>query len=263
MTEYKRISDIRVSKTKNVTYRAHIHSRYEAVVVLDGVLRMQIGEKIYDIQKGYAVFAEEYEPHSFISGKENVCCIIEFPPEVNPSFSAFLKENSAEDRIVKLSDEVCDFIINRFLEKRTEATPKNRVTLHTAVALLCEEFVQKCNFVHKKTEKDDVFFSALEIITRELKSPISLSGVAQRVGVSPEHLSRKFSQKANMGFSEYVRYLRVCDSIGILVRGGSVTEAAFESGFEDIRTFNRAFKSVIGLSPSQYRKSGYDNSVYY
>ena len=40
----------------------------------------------------------------------------------------------------------------------------------------------------------------------------------------------------------------------------SITEISDEVGFGSVKTFNRLFKSTTGMSPSEYRKSIFENN---
>jgi LacI family transcriptional regulator len=58
--------------------------------------------------------------------------------------------------------------------------------------------------------------------------------------------------KLQSTFKDYINQLRIVDALALISEGKSITEAALESGFTTIRTFNRAFKRIHGVSPRQY-----------
>jgi len=65
------------------------------------------------------------------------------------------------------------------------------------------------------------------------------------------------------GFAICRKQKRICVSPTIIITENtskSMTEIASESGFETIRTFNRAFNQHFGTSPAQYRKNKADFS---
>ncbi|MBQ8003086.1 MAG: AraC family transcriptional regulator [Clostridia bacterium] len=73
--------------------------------------------------------------------------------------------------------------------------------------------------------------------------------------VSKYTLSRLFNTKLKDGFNDYLNSLRVRNAIELMETGKSISECAYESGFENLRTFNRAFKKVMGICPSAWRKN--------
>ena len=60
-----------------------------------------------------------------------------------------------------------------------------------------------------------------------------------------------------MSFNDYVNTYRFNTASEMLITtDASITEIAYESGFQSIRSFNNTFKKLSGLSPSEYRKNG-------
>lgn len=57
-----------------------------------------------------------------------------------------------------------------------------------------------------------------------------------------------------MGLNEYIYSLRIKKANDLMNQGYSVTDAALQSGFQSIRTFNNIYKKVCGMTPSDYKK---------
>lgn len=73
---------------------------------------------------------------------------------------------------------------------------------------------------------------------------------------SPFHASRLFQEATGYSVGEYLRKLRLTDSAKRLKEGSvDVTEEAFESGYESVEGFLRAFRSEFGISPGEYQKT--------
>ena len=100
------------------------------------------------------------------------------------------------------------------------------------------------------------FIEAMKIIHEEYLSDISLESCAGKLGVHPVTLSKKFTRCAGTSFTRYVSYLRVCHAVWLLGGGmaKTVSEAALESGFGSIRSFNRVFFDFVGKTPGDYVK---------
>ncbi|RKN71900.1 AraC family transcriptional regulator [Paenibacillus ginsengarvi] len=83
---------------------------------------------------------------------------------------------------------------------------------------------------------------------------ITLGGLASRFNTNASYLSRIFKQFAGQTFTEYLHSLRVGRAASLLATTSmSVTEIAIDVGFDQTRTFTRAFKDVKGTTPKMYR----------
>jgi two-component system response regulator YesN len=84
---------------------------------------------------------------------------------------------------------------------------------------------------------------------------ITLSEAASLVGVTPEYLSKLFNQKINVNFVVFLRNFRISIAKRMILSGKyRIQEVADHVGFKDPKYFNKVFKSVCGISPSEYKK---------
>ena len=104
-------------------------------------------------------------------------------------------------------------------------------------------------------ESPDVMYGILKYLSMHYREPLRLSDLAHALGVSNSHLSHSFSERLGVNFRTYLNTLRLNRACELLRRAEwSVTDAAYESGFESYRTFNRAFAQKYGCTPSEYRR---------
>lgn len=84
---------------------------------------------------------------------------------------------------------------------------------------------------------------------------ITLSEAANLVGVTPEYLSKLFYQKINVNFIVFLRDFRISIAKRMILSGKyRIQDVADQVGFKDPKYFNKVFKSVCGISPSEYKK---------
>ncbi len=90
---------------------------------------------------------------------------------------------------------------------------------------------------------------------RHFKENLTLSKVADALYVSKYTLSGIFSRILGTSFNDYLNGLRINLAVQLLENSDStVTDIAYEAGFGNVRTFNRAFMKLIGVTPTEYRR---------
>jgi AraC-like DNA-binding protein len=83
-----------------------------------------------------------------------------------------------------------------------------------------------------------------------------LTGLAGDAAMSPYHFLRTFRQVVGMAPHQYVLRTRLHRAALRLRRSrDEISAIAFGAGFNDLSTFNRRFRRVMGVSPSVYRAS--------
>ena len=83
---------------------------------------------------------------------------------------------------------------------------------------------------------------------------LTRQGIADAVGVSPNHLSRVFRSETGMTPWQYLNRYRVLQAQKLLrATDDSVTVIAGAVGFNDPAYFSRVFRKETGMSPKNYR----------
>lgn len=97
---------------------------------------------------------------------------------------------------------------------------------------------------------------ACRLIHDEVESPPTRSSAAACLGISESALARLFSDRLGMSYREYVLRARMARAQrGLLEPGKSVSDVAHDVGYFYTSAFTRAFITVCGVSPSEYRAS--------
>ena len=81
------------------------------------------------------------------------------------------------------------------------------------------------------------------------------------LGLEPSHIRRWFKKHHNMTFHSYQRMLRINAAYTSIKQGESITNTAFDSGFESLSGFNDSYKSIFGDSASQSKAKAIINIV--
>jgi AraC family transcriptional regulator len=93
---------------------------------------------------------------------------------------------------------------------------------------------------------------AVEYIQDQLDTDLTVSGIAQAVGMSSDHFTRQFKKSTGQTPYEYVVEARVRKAKELLTTGKlTISEAASHVGFADQSHLTRHFKRVFGLPPKR------------
>ena len=94
----------------------------------------------------------------------------------------------------------------------------------------------------------------VRMIDNEPSMPHRLSSLAQIARLSPYHFLRMFEDLTGTTPHQYLLRNRLHRAALRLKRSGDdVSAIAFAAGFNDLSTFNRRFKKVMGVNPGAYR----------
>jgi AraC-like DNA-binding protein len=97
-------------------------------------------------------------------------------------------------------------------------------------------------------------------IQEHLADERHLEAIAEAVGMCPAALSRYFSGKTGITIASLLRTLRIERALEHIEAMNSGTKCATSklaevTGYKSPGTFTRAFTSLVGLSPGQYRRA--------
>jgi AraC-like DNA-binding protein len=121
----------------------------------------------------------------------------------------------------------------------------------------------------KKYEKTGLDNGASEILQQRLLAMIArekphldpeltLAQLARSLQASPHHLSQVLNEKLERNFYQFINGCRLNEAKTLLSQPGAnpdkLLKIAFDCGFNSLSTFNRVFKELTGLTPSQFRR---------
>lgn len=107
----------------------------------------------------------------------------------------------------------------------------------------------------EEKQSNQIVNMAVEYINEHYMESLSLTKVAEEVGVTPGYLTTLFAQTIGDGFVDYLNKIRVDRACNYLHDGQlKIYEVAYKVGFKDEKYFTRVFKKITKVSPSQFRK---------
>ena len=143
------------------------------------------------------------------------------------------------------------------------AKPFNMEYLKTVAANLINQRKNVvARFVDKKTEssglykvsyKDDEFLVHLiSFLEENYSRELSIDHLAAECNVSRTVFYNKIKGLTGSSPIDFVRKIKLRIAADLLSKGYNVSEAAFKTGFTDVKYFSRLFKNQFGYSPSKH-----------
>ena len=107
----------------------------------------------------------------------------------------------------------------------------------------------------KRGDKSKYVLEAMDYIGAHYQDPnISISAIAQDLGISEGHLSHTFKKETDYTLLNYLTRYRIHKAMELLRDCRvKVYEVAEQVGYRDVTYFSATFKKVTGVTPSEYQ----------
>lgn len=101
---------------------------------------------------------------------------------------------------------------------------------------------------------------AIEYIEKNLNETLDLYKIAKVAAYSPYHFSRIFKQVTGENIKDMIKRLRLAQSTRELIyQDSSITNIGLNIGYETPSSFNKVFKQIFKMNPSEYKKKTEEN----
>lgn len=178
----------------------------------------------------------------------------------------FVRRNLGRIQFQRFSRRIVEILAARMevaAEDSPELTELNRLAF--AFHGDCEPYFEALNSLchalcedtaRQKSARRSENVRAIEgYIQTHYRDPnLCLAMVSAEFGLSEGYLSSIFKKETGTNFAEYLEQLRVKAARVLLEDGTKVTDVSHMVGYNSIQSFRRAFKRVMGVSPSEYRR---------
>ncbi len=102
-------------------------------------------------------------------------------------------------------------------------------------------------------DSNSIIKASKEYIQNNLHRNIKTKDVAAQVNLSESYFSIYFKDKTGINFRDYILKARINYAKTLLKsKEVSISEIAYLIGYQDYRSFSRAFKNETGMTPSEY-----------
>ena len=226
-----------------VWYPMHTHKKYEIMLYLEGEGYMDTDSGRVSFSPGTIIIVPPNMRHGSVSrsGFKNISIEGEF------------------DRCLYFN-EVISLFDNESQEGKTlaEMIYANRYGKSVYIASLCSAYI--C-FIMQRLELDSVMHRNVQKIVSEISqnafdSQIDLALILRESGYSEDYIRSCFKVATGKTPNEFLTDVRIkhaCFLINIYHNELSLAEISERCGYLDYIYFSKKFKSVMGMSPREYK----------
>ena len=255
----------------------HIHPEYEMVYVKNGSGLLNIGPKKRTYSNGVLVLLGGNIPHDDFGNKEledNLEIVVQFKKDfleeklkVFPEMGKIM-ELIKKSKQVLIFDEVTQHKLWKDFEKFKHLDHQgNLINLLTILDHLSkkgsyETLFKTISLDNYRRDEIQRLEETFEYVNTNYPKHISVGEIASKLGLTPNSFCRFFKKMTKRTFIDFVNEFRIGKALEFFNQNNSaITEAMYKSGFNDPSYFTRQFKKYQGITPSDYLKSKYKNSL--
>ena len=226
------------------TWPLHIHKNYEFIFVEEGDLIAEINGFEYKLCKGEGAFILSNQPHRYTTPKHSKSWTVIFSPDVIPELKQIVKKCPFSP-IIRLNNPD----IRAKLLKYNNNPLRMRSILYDLAAIYCEGV----SAPHLISDDGDVTIKIIQYISDHYAEPLTLKEISHSLGYNYRYISGIVNKLYKMPFPSIINSHRIHRSCALLDKGeNSITEISMLCGFGSTRSFNRNFKSIMGITPKEY-----------
>ncbi len=248
-------------------FPVHYHPEYELNLVLHSKGKRIIGDSIEAYGHPDLVLIGPNTPHAWTGNEPNVQVVtIQFLPDFlsEKAFSRKLtlpiKELLERSKMgVVFSNETTNNFLDRIMllteTRRFDSLLQFLSILNDLATSPGQRSLSSLSYVGQfDTSKSRRIKIVNQYLYDNLINQIKINDVAALVNMTPSAFSHFFKKRTQRSFSDYLSDLRIGNAARLLIESEkTVSEICFESGFNNISNFNRAFKEKKGCTPTEFR----------
>lgn len=254
----------------------HFHPEYELTYVIEGWGTRYIGDHIDHFSEGDLVLVGANLPHMWKNDKVffdletrlgSRAIVIQFNEDFAgkelwqlPEMKKIQELFTAARQGLTIKGQTKQAMIGQMLRMLRRNNAERIADLILIICTLAEsgqyKTLSSLQFASSYTEKDgDRLNKVYMHVVNHFTGKLSLEEIAEVANMSPTAFCRYFKSRTHKTFSRFLVETRINYACKLLVNDDiSVTQAAFEAGFNTSSYFNRQFCKIKGMSPLLYRK---------
>ncbi len=262
---------VRENRYPNFLKIWHYHTELELVVINESTGTRFVGDSIEKFEPGEVVLIGKNLPHMWLND-ENY--FQEGSDLIASGYSIHFREDFVGHQFLELPPTEILGQLFKKAKRGIRFTNLNFPIAENIATLLTEsndfsKLLQLLQILYKLAKHDETNLLSSEgyrntkiregsdktheYIFKNFKKSISLSEVAAIAEMNPSAFSRYFKRVHRKTFSRYLIEIRIGYACKLLMENKvTISEVCYESGFNNISNFNKQFRKIKGMSPSEY-----------
>ena len=232
-----------------IQFRQHLHDSFELIYLRDGTVEITLDDRSFILNGGEAILIFPNQIHRARTVRSSTSQLWIFQNSLVGEFYKTTKKYIPENPIISLNDTT---IIDRLADGKTSRY-RLKAYLYEFVAMLDEQ----CNgYVPRQSKSAETIQSILTYISEHHSEPITMQDVAKEIGYNYHYLSNLLQKGLKTTFRALLNEYRISHSQYLLLSSDlSISDIAIECGYDSQCSFNRNFKEITGITPSECRKN--------
>lgn len=260
----------------------HFHPEYELKYVLQSRGKRFVGESVENFMEGDLVLVGPNIPHYWKNDpiyyktdklKATALLIMFSENCLGNSFFSMPEMLPIKELLSKSQGGICftltnkTNIINRMRHIISDEGPLKITGLLNVLyelsktesrPLLTENFIAELPSINRDVSMDRLR-KVHEYVITNFQRKITIQDVAEKANMTTHAFCKYFKKSTKKTFVTFLIELRICHAKKLLIEDSkTITEICYASGFDNLSYFNRAFKSLTGMTPKEFRNQ-YDN----
>ncbi len=249
--------------------KLHQHQEIQISLIKKGEGSFIIGDYVGEFSQGNIFIIGENLPHVFHNdpsdGEVHMISLFFMKSSYGdhffdlPEFKSLNPLFQASNMGIQLKDPSEKLVHS--MERITVASKLNRFISFMEIlqAISKETMPTLSSAIHRKSygeEEGKRMRDIFEFSINNFDQNISLNQVAGIANMTPNAFCRYFKQRTNKTYINFLLDIRIGNACKLLTKKTdlSIAEISYKSGFNNLTNFNRKFKSIKGMTPSEFRK---------
>jgi AraC-like DNA-binding protein len=225
----------------------HHHDAHQLQYAFEGSIEVEDKTRRHLLPRTLAAWIPAGVAHRTSIHRVRSGCIL-FAPDMVPNAGDRV-------RIVMVSPLMREMVIGAM--RWQIGTPLDAVgeTYFQALALLCNEWIEHEASLSLPSSGDPALRAAMDH-TRAHLATATIASASAAANVSERSLRRHFQTRAGMSWDDYRRRARLLAAVEkIAATELPINRIAMDLGYENQSAFAKAFRALLGMSPSAFRRN--------